>query len=184
MDMRIDIGNSQLIVCDTGHKHILIFSVTGECFGTFDIKGICRNITPLYYSPCSITFDVNGFILISWDVNNCHLRICDRGGNCIQECGSKGDKPGQFLGTFDYLLVCKVAFMLVMRVAQEFRDFSPALWQYFHEFKHFCTVHHRLVLVLLRSAWFYFFAWSSSPACTAFEFCDILIEQSAQYSNE
>ncbi|XP_065888357.1 tripartite motif-containing protein 2-like isoform X2 [Dysidea avara] len=99
MDMKIDIANSQLIVCDTGHKHIFIFALTGECSGTFDTKGIRRNVIPLYYSPCSLNIDVNGFILVR-DLSNCHLRIYDRDGNCIHECGSKGVKPGQFLAPF------------------------------------------------------------------------------------
>ena len=99
MDMKIDRGSSRLIVCDRGHKHVFIFALTGECFGTFDTKGIRRNIVPLYYSPCSLAVDMNGFILVR-DISDCHLRIYDRDGNCIHECGSQGRKAGQFWGPF------------------------------------------------------------------------------------
>ena len=103
MDVKIDVGNSHLIVCDSGHKHVFVFALTGECFGNFNTKGIRRNIIPLFYNPCSLAIDINGFLLIR-DLSDCHLRIYDRDGNCIHEFGSKGVNPGQFVAPFGLAL--------------------------------------------------------------------------------
>jgi len=120
MDMKIDHGSSRLIVCDSGHKQIFIFALTGECFGTFDPKRFRR---PLYYHPCSLAIDVNGFMLIR-DLGDCHLRIYDKDGNCIHECGSSGGNPGQFTAPFGMALSLQGSIYATDGIRQRIQIFS------------------------------------------------------------
>ena len=84
-------SNSQLLVADYSSHYIFTFTLGGQCERIFGTRGSSRG---QLYNPCSITTDLNGFILVG-DGNH-RVSVFDKHYNCIHSFGSKGSADGQF----------------------------------------------------------------------------------------
>ena len=84
--------NKQLLVADSGHHCISIFTLNGDYVGRYGTQGTGRGQLS---SPTGITIDIYGFTLVA-EQNNNRVSIFDKDGFFINSFGSKGTNHGQF----------------------------------------------------------------------------------------
>jgi len=84
-------GNNQLLVADHCHKCIVTFTLDGLYVGKFDTQG--SNSCQIN-SPCSLTTDMNGFILVT-NFNHC-VSVYNHDGSLIHCFGTHGSANGEF----------------------------------------------------------------------------------------
>ena len=84
-------SNNQLLVADCSNHCICAFTLDGRYLGKFGTQG---SGSSQLYNPCSLTTDLNGFILVG-DGNN-RVSVFDKNGHFFHCFGSKGSADGQF----------------------------------------------------------------------------------------
>ena len=84
--------NNQLLVADSGHHCVSIFTPDGNYVGKLGTEGTGKGQLS---RPTGITIDIHGFILITEKGNN-RVSIYSKDGIFIHSFGSRGACPGQF----------------------------------------------------------------------------------------
>ena len=84
-------ANNHLLVADR-NSCIYTYTLDGHYVGKFGARGSGRG---QLHNPCSLTTDLNGFIIVA-DTSNHRVSIFDNNGSCIHCFGSSGSANGQF----------------------------------------------------------------------------------------
>jgi len=92
-DLAID-ANNQLLIADHTHSSVFVFTIFGQYKDRF---GPPESGKGQLKCPCSLTTDINGFVLVgdnhsSYD----RINVFGKGGNFIHCFGSNGSSSGQF----------------------------------------------------------------------------------------
>ena len=84
--------DKNLLIAEEGNNCICCFTLDGHYVRKLSTLGSGRG---QLNSPCSLTTDLNGFIIVD-DTCNSRVSIFDKHGTCIHCFGSKGSGNGQF----------------------------------------------------------------------------------------
>ena len=93
-------ADKYLVVAGYEPHCIYTFTLDGHYIGKFGTKGsgMCE-----FNDPCSITGDLNGFVIVA-DTYNHRVSIFDEHGGCIHSFGSNGSANGQFFYNYGIAL--------------------------------------------------------------------------------